>query len=308
MRRIRFREDAGLLSWSPREGSEGRKKALIQCIPADIMDQILVTNDMSCFRDLSFEETTYISRANKGLNPERAGRRQLVESERERRWAAKDSILKDFEPVNEAAWPYLDNLADDNLATSRARASLGLLPPKLDYAQTSHDALIGDEKAEKHRPGRTGPAGTRSKRFREEDLESSLTYRHEAHPKRRCSSGELARVGINSSKPRPRIGNCLEPLIFSDYDHEARNYAQYLEPKTSASLAGNSIPSSTLGQNILGEEASEFDIAQGRLNRTSISLATIMNPFSEQHKSSDGTTVQNQYFFQRGPTLSRGPN
>lgn len=77
MRRIRYRTRAGLLSFQPREGSLEKKKALVQCIPKDIMAQILTSNSLRCWRDNNDQEIAYISKASEGKHFAKAGPRRL---------------------------------------------------------------------------------------------------------------------------------------------------------------------------------------------------------------------------------------
>ncbi|KAL9029603.1 MAG: hypothetical protein Q9196_002177 [Gyalolechia fulgens] len=270
MRRTRFRDQAGLLSWNPRDGSLGKKRALIQCIPADIMGQILATNDTSCFRDLTQEEMTFIDRANRGLNPEKAGSRQLSANERERRLAVKDVKLKNFEPINETAWPYMDSPDNDDLAISRARMKLGLPPLESDHAQEFHGAPVNDEKTENHPGGSTHPAINqvvstcgRKKRLRDEDLGSPSTDGGDMRTKRRCDSADLEKDGLSSAK----IGSS-EYLVASSYDDEVRHYAEYLsfKPRQAPRATSPDEPHSAtpnFAHNILqGEETREIDSAK----------------------------------------------
>ncbi|KAL9002742.1 MAG: hypothetical protein Q9188_004342 [Gyalolechia gomerana] len=296
MRRIRFRDQAGLLSWSTREGSLGRKKALIQCIPADIMDQILATNDTSCFRDMTQEEMTFINRANRGLNPEKAGSRKLTENERERRGAVKDVILKDFEPINETAWPYMDSAGDDNLAISRARMKLGLPLLEPGHTRAFHEAPIDLERSQDHPENETylvtqhtESTCDRKKRMRDEAFGFPNADDGGKCTKRQCDSAELGQVGADSSNPSLMSGCSPKYMMPSDYDHEARNYAQYLNfkprPAPRATPHHEPFPGKpNFAHNILhGQETREVDIAKGGMTHGSIALAAAMNPFKERH-------------------------
>lgn len=296
MRRIRFRDQAGLLSWSPREGSLGRKKALIQCIPADVMDQILATNDTSCFRDMTQEEITFINRANRGLNPEKAGSRKLTENERERRGAVKDAILKDFEPINETAWPYMDSPGDDNLAISRARMKLGLPLLELGHTRAFHGAPIDLERSQDHPENETYLATQHTestcdmkKRMRDEAFGFPNADDSGKCTKRQCDSAGLGQVGADSSNPSLMSGCSPKYMMPSDYDHEARHYGQYLNfkprPAPRATPHHEPFPGKpNFAHNILhGQETGEVNIAKGGMTHGSIALAATMNPFKERH-------------------------
>lgn len=236
MRRTRFREEAGLLSWNPGEGSLGLKKALIQCIPADFMDQILVTNDTSCFRDLNAGELAFIRSVNKGERPDRAGARGLPKDVRERLAAKKGLKRQSFKPVNESAWPYLDRIKDDKLARSRAKAKLGL--PQTEphgYAQAFEELnpMVDVPTEEDHTGIRMNPATQRvqsarcRKKKRQRDEEIGTPNAGNIHTKRQRNSTVLENHVFRS----PSVEFTDFPMD-PDYYHGTEGYAQELASQT----------------------------------------------------------------------------
>lgn len=128
MRRLRFRNKAGCLAFESKQGSKERKRALIQCLPKDVIAEVLVSNSLRCFRDLERAEMAYLELANRGSNPEKAGKKRLTEGQRKKLHFKKDQMLEEFQPPNPTAWPYGSDITDDFGAFGAARAFLGLPP------------------------------------------------------------------------------------------------------------------------------------------------------------------------------------
>ncbi|KAI4125881.1 MAG: hypothetical protein LQ338_004025 [Usnochroma carphineum] len=175
MRRIRFRDQASLIAQDPRDGSLEKKKSLIQCIPAEVMNQILVDNSVRCWRDLTKQEITFINTVNAGQHLNKAGSKRLTDEVRGDRMVPSNLKLLDFKPVNEVAWPYVDGLHDDEGAIALARVSLGLPPTGL-----PHDATPELQTQ--------GPAKEGKKRARDEERDNSDPYEGTAWAKRRRNS------------------------------------------------------------------------------------------------------------------------
>ncbi|KAL8728634.1 MAG: hypothetical protein Q9181_005284 [Wetmoreana brouardii] len=199
MRRIRFRDLAGLFATDPRQGSKARKKALIQCYPPETLAEVLMRNSTRCFRDLTMAEIAYVDTTNRGANPEKAGGRALSKDQRKLQQARKDGILENFEPPNPTAWPY-DGDMDDKKAVAVAREFLGFSPvdavsPGDAGLQGSdvaaHKAAISDTKAKHQRPAK-------HRRDDEDDCDSGmpLTRLNTSHGKRtkRKSCGNLPQL------------------------------------------------------------------------------------------------------------------
>ncbi|KAL9601198.1 MAG: hypothetical protein Q9219_002698 [cf. Caloplaca sp. 3 TL-2023] len=195
MRRFRFRDETGSLAWEKRDGTNGRKKALVQCIPVDKMAEILVTNSTKCFRDLTKEEIMYINTVNHGQNLEKAGSNRIRDDERQRRKAIKDAKLADFDLVNEDAWPYLDDLHDDTQAIARAQAFLGL---------ASVEPCSPSSENTNERTDTGGPAKEKNKkRTRSEDTEPHESRQDRPSIKRQRHTVELPRKDFGTP---PKIG------------------------------------------------------------------------------------------------------
>ncbi|KAI4140356.1 MAG: hypothetical protein L6R39_005838 [Caloplaca ligustica] len=141
MRRIRFRHRAGLLAHHQREGSREKKKALVQCIPADTMSRILVENSVRCWRDMTEQEIIYMERVSVGQHLNKAGSQRLTDEVRKDRMMPNDLKMMDFKPVNEEAWPYINGIDDDDAAVSAARIGLGLPPFEPRLLPASRDTL-----------------------------------------------------------------------------------------------------------------------------------------------------------------------
>ncbi|KAI4197124.1 MAG: hypothetical protein LQ350_006138 [Teloschistes chrysophthalmus] len=124
MRRLRFRDRAGLLAFDLRMGSESRKRAIIQCIPAASMVNVLLTNSTRDLTDLSTEARNFVSCTNRGVFPEKAGNGGVTAEQRKVRQTREDKLLGCFEPPNPTAWPYDDDIMDDRQAIATARAYL----------------------------------------------------------------------------------------------------------------------------------------------------------------------------------------
>ncbi|KAL8831947.1 MAG: hypothetical protein Q9170_005073 [Blastenia crenularia] len=198
MKKTRFRNQAGLLTWNPRDGSSERKRALVQCIPPEDMNRILATNSTRNFRDLNNLEIMYINKANKGQHEEKAGSKKLQEDERNKRNAAEDAKLSAFEPPNPDAWPYLDDIDDDVAAIARARQTLGL--PPIEPELTMHFAQIeggatpeNESRRDNSRPSRPKSRESMAKRKRQvEGEDSEPSYDDDPmYGKRRCERTAL---------------------------------------------------------------------------------------------------------------------
>ncbi|KAL8685715.1 MAG: hypothetical protein Q9218_007585 [Villophora microphyllina] len=126
MRRLRFRDQAGLLAAEQRQGSLARKRAIIQCIPPATVAQMLVTNSLRCLgKDLSLAEQTWVDSTNRGKCPEKAGKHRVTEEHRKHMHARKDALLEQYEPPNPTAWPYDEDMKNDERAIAVARKYLG---------------------------------------------------------------------------------------------------------------------------------------------------------------------------------------
>ncbi|KAL8645408.1 MAG: hypothetical protein Q9210_006719 [Variospora velana] len=126
MRRNRYRARTGLLAFHPREGSLEKKKALVQCIPKNIMAQILTSNSLRCWRDSNDMEIAYVSKASEGKHLAKAGSKRLPDDVRADRMVAKNLKLLGLKLPNPDAWPYVKGMEDDDAAIALARESLGL--------------------------------------------------------------------------------------------------------------------------------------------------------------------------------------
>ncbi|KAI4265722.1 MAG: hypothetical protein L6R35_007054 [Caloplaca aegaea] len=126
MRKNRYRARTGLLAFHPREGSLEKKKGIVQCIPKDIMAQILTSNSLRCWRDSNDTEVAYVSRASEGKYLAKAGSKRLPDDVRADRMVGKNMKILSFKPPNPDAWPYVKGMEDDDAAIALARESLGL--------------------------------------------------------------------------------------------------------------------------------------------------------------------------------------
>ncbi|KAL8988099.1 MAG: hypothetical protein Q9177_002772 [Variospora cf. flavescens] len=126
MRKNRYRARIGLLAFHPREGSLEKKKAIVQCIPKDIMAQILTSNSLRCWRDSNDTEVAYVSKASEGKHLAKAGSKRLPDDVRADRMVGKNMKILSFKPPNPDAWPYVKGIDDDDAAIALARESLGL--------------------------------------------------------------------------------------------------------------------------------------------------------------------------------------
>ncbi|KAL9578898.1 MAG: hypothetical protein Q9212_005425 [Teloschistes hypoglaucus] len=129
MRRLRFRDQAGLLAFDGRDGSVSRKRAIIQCIPLASMVNVILTNSTKGLTDLSTEAQNYVICTNRGTNPGRAGQNRVTVEERKIRHTKTDELLQCFEPPNPIAWPYGRDIMDDRQAIATARAYLSKSSP-----------------------------------------------------------------------------------------------------------------------------------------------------------------------------------
>ncbi|KAI4086935.1 MAG: hypothetical protein LQ344_007161 [Seirophora lacunosa] len=219
MRRIRYRTRAGLLSFQPREGSLEKKKALVQCIPKDIMAQILTSNSLRCWRDNNDQEIAYISKASEGKHFAKAGPRRLPDDVRADRKVPKDMKLLDFKLPNPEAWPYVKGIEDDDAAIGLALASLGSSP-----------AASGGKK-----------------RQRDESPESAESNTEAGRPqnKRRRSAGdegaEALKPGTNVTCATSRSTN-FEPFPLLNSPFSPTQYSVGLHDYPSASGAAPHYP------------------------------------------------------------------
>lgn len=134
MRVAKFRSVAGLPSTNPKGGSSAKKFALVQCIPIQAMEQILIENSTESFRDLNDKETSYIKAATQGSKPEKAGSRETTSEKRAKLHAKSNKSKGDYEPVNPNAEPFGKKIDDDQAAINAAQArrrSSYLLPPMM---------------------------------------------------------------------------------------------------------------------------------------------------------------------------------
>ncbi|KAL8816637.1 MAG: hypothetical protein Q9223_004385 [Gallowayella weberi] len=120
MRRNRFRDISGLPSTNPRMGSTEKKLALIQIIPAAIMEDILLTNSMQGFRDLNREEVKFLEKSTRGLHPKKAGSKLGEPEERKKAKDSREKSLINFKPVNPTSEPFGTD-PDDGRALERLR-------------------------------------------------------------------------------------------------------------------------------------------------------------------------------------------
>ncbi|KAL8873603.1 MAG: hypothetical protein Q9174_000951 [Haloplaca sp. 1 TL-2023] len=137
MKKLRFRNLNALVPSETRACSLDRKKALVQCIPQDIMAQILVRNSTRPWRTTTPLERAYLEAPNRGKHLEKAGKDKLETSERKYRHEMEDKKMRKFAPPNLPAWPYGDNIENDAAAVEVARRSLGLPPDNLTASQPS---------------------------------------------------------------------------------------------------------------------------------------------------------------------------
>ncbi|KAL8719515.1 MAG: hypothetical protein Q9225_003482 [Loekoesia sp. 1 TL-2023] len=314
MRRLRFRDLAGLLAWDSREGSSERKKALVQCIPSKIMAQIILDNNTRIHRDLTKEEILFINRANRGLNPQKAGSKKLSDDERQQREAAKDVKLEGFQPVNEPAWPYLDDPDNNQAAIARARMSLGLLPAEPNPPLSStHGVAIDNQESEEQKCNSASKSKAQSygsrtegkKRFWNEEMESS-NLDIITRAKRRCDFTEF---GVNVSNQNSSLSHDLdsEDLVVLRHDHELRTSAQYLSyvprPVRNVTPRHESLP---------GEPKFAHRILQGELEtrwvnpllegplQGSQTLPHTIRPFEGQFTSATASNTDHGQYFERG--------
>ncbi|KAL8641084.1 MAG: hypothetical protein Q9228_002070 [Teloschistes exilis] len=129
MRRLRFRDQAGLLPFDLRLGSDSRKRAIVQCIPPASMVDVLLTNSTRALTDFSIEAQNYVSRTNRGASLEKAGKNRVTVEQRKSRHAREDELLEYFEPPNPSGWPCGDDIMDDRQAIATARAYVGESSP-----------------------------------------------------------------------------------------------------------------------------------------------------------------------------------
>lgn len=129
MRRLRFRDQAGLLPFDLRLGSDSRKRAIVQCIPPASMVDVLLTNSTRALTDFSIEAQNYVSRTNRGASLEKAGKNRVTVEQRKSRHAREDELVEYFEPPNPSGWPYGDDIMDDRQAIATARAYVGESSP-----------------------------------------------------------------------------------------------------------------------------------------------------------------------------------
>ncbi|KAL9628197.1 MAG: hypothetical protein Q9204_006044, partial [Flavoplaca sp. TL-2023a] len=127
MRVAKFRSVAGLPSSNPKGGSSAKKFALVQCIPIQTMEQILIENSTRSFRDLNEKETSYIKAATQGSKPEKAGSRETTSEKRTKLHAKSIKSKGGYESVNPKAEPFGEKIDDDqaaiNAAQTRRRSS-----------------------------------------------------------------------------------------------------------------------------------------------------------------------------------------
>ncbi|KAL9037054.1 MAG: hypothetical protein Q9180_003944 [Flavoplaca navasiana] len=122
MRVAKFRSVAGLPSTNPKGGSSAKKLALVQCIPIQTMERILIENSTKSFRDLNDKETSYIKAATQGSKPEKAGSRETTSEKRAKLHAKANKSKGDYEPVNPNAEPFGQKIDDDQAAINAAQA------------------------------------------------------------------------------------------------------------------------------------------------------------------------------------------
>ncbi|KAL9613290.1 MAG: hypothetical protein Q9167_002157 [Letrouitia subvulpina] len=103
-RMLRFRMRAGIPTWNTKTGSDEVRSRIIECIPAETLNQILQTNSTRCFRDLSDKELLYVEKGNAGKAVSRAGAHQLPQEERRRRFKKKYASLNGWNPPNKRPW------------------------------------------------------------------------------------------------------------------------------------------------------------------------------------------------------------
>ncbi|KAL8805669.1 MAG: hypothetical protein Q9182_001813 [Xanthomendoza sp. 2 TL-2023] len=150
MRRNRFRDLSGLPSTNPRMGSTEKKLALIQMIPAAIMEDILLTNSLQGFRDLTREEMKFLGMSTQGLHPQKAGNKLREPEERKKAKESREKLLLDFKPVNPASEPFGTD-PDDMRALERVQRRRGLA--QLNFSQDE----IFNQGNHKQLPGNSSP-------------------------------------------------------------------------------------------------------------------------------------------------------
>ncbi|KAL8677845.1 MAG: hypothetical protein Q9186_005757 [Xanthomendoza sp. 1 TL-2023] len=150
MRRNRFRDLSGLPSNNPRQGSTEKKLALIQLIPAVVMEDILLTNSTQGFRDLTKDEMKFLQMSTRGLHPEKAGSKLLDPEERKKAKQSKEKSLNNFRPVNPTSEPF-GNDPDDRRALDRVRRRRGLA-----HLNASENGILHQGRHE-HLPGSPSP-------------------------------------------------------------------------------------------------------------------------------------------------------
>ncbi|KAL8779132.1 MAG: hypothetical protein Q9213_007093 [Squamulea squamosa] len=188
MRMTRFREDAGLPSANPRPGSEGKRRALIQCYPVKIMEEVLLSNSTRRFRDFNRHETTYINNQTRGCMPAKAGGRALTDDERKKANAMKYTTIRGYQPVNPNAEPFGSDVEDDWKAINVARTRRGLEP-------------LGTPK----KKARARLTGQPSGRKRSRDDETGLSEGPESAPKmqRRGIDRDVEAAKGSTRQPQP---------------------------------------------------------------------------------------------------------
>ena len=148
MRVAKFRSVAGLPSSNPKGGSSAKKFALVQCIPIQTMEQILIENSTRSFRDLDDKETSYIKAATQGSKPEKAGSRETTSEKRAILHAKSNKSKGGYEPVNPKAEPFEEKIDDDEAAINAAqtrRMSSYLLPPMHDEPTEPQEVAFNTE-------------------------------------------------------------------------------------------------------------------------------------------------------------------
>lgn len=97
IRRLRSRDQAGLLTFDLRWDSNSRKRAIIQYIPPASIVNTLRTNSTRDLTEFSVEAQNYVSRTNRGASLEKAGKNRVTVEQRKTRYTKEDELLESFE-------------------------------------------------------------------------------------------------------------------------------------------------------------------------------------------------------------------
>ncbi|KAL8713729.1 MAG: hypothetical protein Q9220_002255 [cf. Caloplaca sp. 1 TL-2023] len=255
MRRIRFRDIAGLPAAEVRQHSDSRKRALVQCIPPDIMIKILAYNDTRYWRDMTVREVAYIENRNRGSSLAKAGSWRISEKERKNREVLYNHSMRGFQLVNPTAYPYGEDMNDEK-AVAVAREALGLDPlePKPSYRATRRASMkkgspatessvepkTGDgpyqntrSSARRNAPVTPSDEGTQGTRKRQRDDESTEELDESPPAKRPYLSRKIRGGNVQSHPPSSKFRLIL-PAPAKDMTVDSRDPSRYLKfmPRT----------------------------------------------------------------------------